>query len=483
MKKSFISVLQSLSSVDDVVSLSSVNFKVVSLGTYVSFDDVVSHGFDRPSNYTLDQISNMSNDIRKNTAARSSGINYLRVRSDSNWRDAKTWDELVACAYHIVDHGSVTREGTFRLLDDRHTLVSREELIRTNEVDVFPGAPGREFTRDNYLPVLREFMRAHVEYWGWFYPVSPTDDLSAVLSDVEASVSGPTTQHVSTSLAGSSWLRSRMKSFWHVDKGPVAATQDDKKFNAVLRYRLGLNESKLYHYDLSDGTAIDCRETFDINIRSIRTGLIVQRNSVSWFKPSTAADVYKRFLTGIDSPVVWDPSCGFGARLLGFVSLFPNGRYIGCEPASATYRDLVSLAFDLSALRPGLTVDVRQCGSENVCLRPNSVDLVFTSPPYFDREKYFDEPGQCWRDHPTLDDWTRSYLAPTMKAAHSALKQGCHMIVNVDKGLRDLVCDVAEALDFTHTDTLSLRTGRDHFNRKAGYVDSANSEPVLVFRK
>jgi hypothetical protein len=75
---------------------------------------------------------------------------------------------------------------------------------------------------------------------------------------------------LSSSTHGSDWLKSRVKSFWEVDRGPVKAFQSDKILQSVLSYRLGLNNSKLYDYVLLDGEKVSVHETFDMTLRDVR---------------------------------------------------------------------------------------------------------------------------------------------------------------------------------------------------------------------
>lgn len=458
---------------------------VRSLGIDIEFDDIHTHGFDRENCYSLDQLKNITNDIRKNLVSRRDGITVIRIRSDAPWEHAKTIKDLINCAYHVVKDGIVTHEGTFRLRDDEHTLIDKETLIRTNETELFPDALGRAYTSTEILPVVREFILAHVEYWGWFYQISEKS-ISDILEEVRQSMVSMSEkdEYLSRGTVGSTWLKSFSRSFWHVDKGPVAATLDPRKLDSVLKYRLGLNDSKLYHYRLSDGHEVDVKETFDINIRNIRFGLIVQRNSVSWFRPCTAADVYSRFIDpSIEHPVVWDPSGGFGARMLGFSAVNENGTYICNEPAEQTEYDLRLLADEIMTVKRGLMFNIAKCGSEEMIINEESLDLVFTSPPYFDREKYFNEDTQCWKRYPDPKSWYDSYLLPTFRTAYNGLKKGCRMVMNIDEKCSSSVLLAAKEVGFGLETILRLKTGRDHFNRKSGYVDSDRFEPVYVFIK
>ncbi len=47
--------------------------------------------------------------------------------------------------------------------------------------------------------------------------------------------------------------------------------------------------------------------------------------------------------------------------------------------------------------------------------QPEDMDLAFSSPPYFNLEKYSDEPTQCMVRYTTLDEWFEGYVAPTME--------------------------------------------------------------------
>jgi len=278
-------------------------------------------------------------------------------------------------------------------------------------------------------------------------------------------------------------LKSNVKSYWNVEGGPIDAFSNDKKLDSVLRYRLGLNRSKPYSYVLGTGETVSCRETFDINIKNVRFGFIVQRNSVSWFKPSVAAELYKRFVGEIESPVVWDPSCGFSARMLGFSSVFDTGTYVACEPATMTHADAERIASVITASKPGLKIDVRKQGSEHATLESEKFDLVMTSPPYFAKEKWFSESGQCWLDYQTLNVWMEKYYIPTMVTAYNALKPSRYMVLNVSSDLEKMTIECAESVGFKHVDTLMLIIGRDHFSRKYGHTDNKHHEPVLVFQK
>ncbi len=194
----------------------------------------------------------------------------------------------------------------------------------------------------------------------------------------------------------------------------------------------------------------------------------------------TAGASWARWLPEGLPPVVWDPSAGFGARMLGFLSLFPEGTYIANEPARQTFAEATTLARLLCGEDAERRVVLIPRGSE-IEGPAQPVSMVFTSPPYFDKERYFDEPGQCWRDYPSEAEWKKRYLYPTVHRAADALRPGGHLVLNVDELRRDAVLAAAKEAGLTFMDEQVLQSAPDHFLRAQGKQGA--TEPILVFRK
>lgn len=444
----------------------------------IEFDGTYWHGV--PSNCNSDQIVNAANDIEKNLIAKKHGLTLLRFHEGVQLDDitSPTFEALADLAYHVVVDGEVRKEGTFKFADDGATIITRENLVRLQ----LDGDKKTSIIEQKMLPALKRFFAAYVAYWGWFYPDPPKESLADILAQLKR-LDRHDPKNVSIATVGSTWLKAFSRSYWDVDGGPAQATLDERRFEPVLRYRLGLNESKLYEYRLSDGTTVSCHETFDINLKNVRTGLIVQRNKVSWFKPHTAADVYRRFAGDCAAPTVWDPSAGFAARMLGFASVFDRGTYVCCEPATKTHADLVRLADEIQRVKPDVKFSVNRACSETFTLPPNSVDLVFTSPPYHDQERYYDEPGQCWIEHRSYDEWLCDYVLPTFTIAFAALRPGRMMVINVSPKYEQDVIVVAQRVGFDNVDTLKMSLNVDHFSRKKGTVRADRCEPFIVFKR
>ena len=344
--------------------------------------------------------------------------------------------------------------------EDATPLVSRAELVQARK-------DGGITAIEQLVPHVLNFVQAHVARWGWFYP--PPVGVAAALQDVRATNMPLTALTTTHARAGNAFLHARFHSFWDVLGGPSEATRDLKRLSRVVRYKLGLNEQE---------------ETSDVSFKELRRGFLVQRMGVSFFKPAVACAVYRHFLADCTAPVVWDPACGFGARLLGFAAACPQGVYLGNEPATRIHADVHALGVDLVADGVLAHVDVTCKGSEHAqlpALPAQSVDLVLTSPPYYTLERYYDEPGQCWREYSTQQLWSERYLTPTLTTARRALKPGGKAVINVSDELAPVVYAAAKRAGLQPNQELRMHSGRDHFDRKRQPAAPERSEPLLIF--
>jgi len=169
---------------------------------------------------------------------------------------------------------------------------------------------------------------------------------------------------------------------------------------------------------------------------------------VSNFRPVTAAAIYHRF--GGAGADVWDMSCGYGGRLLGAIRSGVR-TYVGTDPCEATCQGLQQLARDFAP--PTTRVELHKLGSEVFQPPRGSLDLCFTSPPYFNLEEYSYEPTQSGVKFPTKDAWTEGFLKQTLANCEHGLKKGGHCVVNIAdvktfSGLVNATIDIARKVGF-----------------------------------
>ena len=244
----------------------------------------------------------------------------------------------------------------------------------------------------------------------------------------------------------------------------MEAFSDDDVFRKVIRKRIKMGDN------MSDNGIRKMLKMF--------SGV----QSVSNFRPTSASALYERFLP--NGGKILDMSSGFGGRLLGAIRA--NHRvghisYEGYDPSTPTYNGLISLTNDYAK---DMDVKINRTGSENIDL-VNDCDFAFTSPPYFDTEKYTDEDTQSYMKYPSRESWLNGFLSETFSNVHRALRRDCFMVINIAnvpsyKNLEDETVALAKHCGFDHTDTLKLALSNSTFKKgKSAF----KYEPLFVFRK
>lgn len=143
----------------------------------------------------------------------------------------------------------------------------------------------------------------------------------------------------------------------------------------------------------------------------IRTALeLVTGENIQNFKAQNARAIAEH-LCPVLFGNVYDYSAGYGGRLLGITSSNMRYDYTAVEPNTDTVKYLNYLNTLIQQAIGGKGTIVQSVSEEYV---PENVDLAFSSPPYFNLEKYSDEETQCMVRYSTLDEWFEGYVQPTM---------------------------------------------------------------------
>ena len=192
----------------------------------------------------------------------------------------------------------------------------------------------------------------------------------------------------------------------------------------------------------------------------------------------------------------FDFSCGFGSRLLGAMIANSKINYFGLEPDSETFKNLEKTkpylieALNLSPSQ----INLYKKGSEveiNSELY-DSMDFAFSSPPYFNLEKYSDEGTQCYIKYNTLESWINGYVRPTIKNLYKVLKVGKYYAVNISdfKVGNDNIhfveewIKISEEEGFTFIKEIPMKVGRSRPNsnsKQSSYIPKV--EGIYLFKK
>lgn len=198
----------------------------------------------------------------------------------------------------------------------------------------------------------------------------------------------------------------------------------------------------------------------------LKTDIRVQ--TVNNFRPISAQVIYDCFLEDFDS-VVYDPCHGFGGRMLGAIKSEKVAKYIGTDPASQTSNTLKDVYAHIKDQDSLLNTEIELFNepAENFKLKPNSIDLVLTSPPYFNTEKYSAEKTQSYIKYNTKELWLNDFLKPMLYNCFECLKPDGKLLLNIAnvetfKDLELQALNIALSLGFKlkciHKYVLALRS-------------------------
>jgi hypothetical protein len=237
---------------------------------------------------------------------------------------------------------------------------------------------------------------------------------------------------------------------------------DDEKLTELIK--------KTYEYEKKHGAGYITTNRLRQNSK-----VYLSKQSVSNFRPSAAKFIYNRYGNGGD---VWDMSCGWGGRLLGFLASDCRS-YIGTEPASDTFNGLLSLNAQFN--NESKIVSLFKTGSEDYLPQNESLDLCFTSPPYFDTEKYSDEDSQSYIKYPTKESWLVGFYQKSITNCYHGLKSGGKMMINIANTpkhdwLESETVAISTAIGFDLSEIIRLE-----LSSISG--SGAKYEPIFIFNK
>jgi len=209
---------------------------------------------------------------------------------------------------------------------------------------------------------------------------------------------------------------------------------------------------------------------------------------VSRFKPMAAKAIWERYAP--DRGICYDYACGWGGRLLGCTASKKHLTYLGVDPEPRTHDCLVKLWGRISATYMSSTAfaEIHKVGSEDFC--PNdykgNVDVAFSSPPYFNLERYSEDPAQSHVKFPSVDLWLNGFLTQTFENVRTLLKPGGYLGLNLTDFDNTKIVEGAlgriKSLGFVEHERLGIQMVQRRGNGQ-DTSQSFKSEPVYVFRK
>ena len=170
-----------------------------------------------------------------------------------------------------------------------------------------------------------------------------------------------------------------------------------------------------------------------VDLQTIRMATTLRKYVASQFKPAIAKVFYDYF----KSENVLDFSAGWGDRLAGFYCGETTKHYVGIDPNTLNHpnyqRQVEFYKKNQTFFEESKEVDMICSPAEDVDYSKyeNHFDTIFTSPPYFDVERYSSEDTQSWVRYKDIDTWNVEFLHNTLGKLIPTLKKGGILAVNI----------------------------------------------------
>lgn len=210
------------------------------------------------------------------------------------------------------------------------------------------------------------------------------------------------------------------------------------------------------------------------------------------FHAMKAKAIYERYCP--DEAIIYDYACGFGGRILGALSSKNNYKYFGVEPNSETFYYLNQLGkyIEKATSREGI-FKIYNKTSEEFRVKEKYCDFAFSSPPYFNLEKYCDEPTQCYNKFTTIESWIEGYVRPTISNIYYMLKPNRFYAVNIaDFNYQSKRVELVKTwkeisvecgFSFYEEIKMKVQTRRGVGHKNNDGTDKNKTEGIYVFKK
>jgi 16S rRNA G966 N2-methylase RsmD len=190
------------------------------------------------------------------------------------------------------------------------------------------------------------------------------------------------------------------------------------------------------------------------------------------FRPHLA----KTIVSSYSGETVLDPCAGWGGRMLGTVAA--GKKYIAFEPNIETYNNLNKLAEFLDIKNE---VEIYNVGSEYMNnYLTKKVDIILTSPPYFNLEIYADGKAQSENQYSSYEAWCDGWLKTVITTAISNLNDfgvSCWNVHNVGKmKMIEDVKNIHTKLGFSEQNIFSIGSSK----RQAHQTEAKNEKNMDV---
>lgn len=183
------------------------------------------------------------------------------------------------------------------------------------------------------------------------------------------------------------------------------------------------------------------------NVKNVMKSLYENKTDVSYKK--VASSIYKQtkmcsyfpinivygFIKHFGAKSMLDISTGWGDRLVA--ACLADVIYYGADPNTCNipfYNQMIELFGDKNKQKFTTT------GFEDLVIT-DTYDLIFSSPPFFELEKYSEDKAQSHLKYTTSNVWVYDFLFVVIKKAWGHLKKGGHMCLYMNDYYKISYCE------------------------------------------
>jgi len=191
---------------------------------------------------------------------------------------------------------------------------------------------------------------------------------------------------------------------------------------------------------------------------------------------------------------IFDFSMGWAGRLVGFLASDAR-EYVGVDVNHKnfkSYRNVVK-AYGKKGLGKK-KVSFFETPAEDFCPEEyhDYFDLSFSSPPYFVKEIYSDDPNQHHlRYGDDFETWCDGFLKPMIKNQYKMLKKGGRLIINIADvtiktktyPLERYTVDYAKSIGFIEDEPIYMKINKSPFMRNKNVNDRTKKELGFKFER
>jgi len=215
----------------------------------------------------------------------------------------------------------------------------------------------------------------------------------------------------------------------------------------------------------------------EVNNKRFLEAMRMKHYLPSQFSPAIAKSIYTFF----NAKKVLDMSSGWGDRLVGSIGT----EYHGFDPnlKLKDKYDKIIKTYDLNA-------KIENIPFEDSVLQDNYYDIMFSSPPYFNRETYSLDNTQSSIRYNSINDWMNGFLLKSINKIYNALKKSGILAINISDlqvgskriNICNLMNDYIASIGMEYVGCYGLQITK-MLNSKSYYMDGVFGEPIWIWKK